>query len=326
MPQVMAHVKETRELVGGEMPRDLGVGGEPRRGRRRRRARGAAPSDRPRRARRPRRTSASSTCSEKIAPPSRARFCRHHLGPHLEALHHAGEARQHEVERDGRVGRDHALDRRVADVALVPERHVLERAPRVAAQQPRETADVLGQDRVALVRHRRRALLARCRTAPPPPHLGALQVADLQRDALAGPGHDREPREEVRVAVARHDLRRDRLGREPEPPADARPRPPARCWRTCRPRPRACRPRRSSRAAASAPAVATQLGVPARALEPEGDGLGVDAVRAADHRRVPVALGLRADGARGGGRGSRAARRRRRAAAARTPCRRRRSR
>ena len=96
---------------------------------------------------RPRRTSASSTCSEYIAPPSRSRFARHALGPDLETLDHAGEAREHEVERDRRVGRDHALDRRVADVALVPERHVLERGERVAAHQPREPADVLGEDR-----------------------------------------------------------------------------------------------------------------------------------------------------------------------------------
>ena len=39
---------------------------------------------------------------------------------------------------------------------------------RVAAQHAREAAEPLGEDRVALVRHRRGALLARSRTAPRP--------------------------------------------------------------------------------------------------------------------------------------------------------------
>src|SRR5205823_521758 len=42
--------------------------------------------------------------------------------------------------------------------------------------------------------------------------------------------------------------------------------------------------------------VAPELGPPARALEAEGDRLGVDAVRPPDHERVAVALGLHADG------------------------------
>ena len=63
---------------------------------------------------------------------------------------------------------------------------------RVAAHQPREAGHVLDQDRVALVRHRRRALLAAAERLLRLADLGALQVADLERDALAGPGQDRE--------------------------------------------------------------------------------------------------------------------------------------
>ena len=65
------------------------------------------------------------------------------------------EAVQREVEGDGGVGADHPLHRGVADVALVPERHVLQRRHRVAAQQPRQAGQVLGEDGVALVRHGR---------------------------------------------------------------------------------------------------------------------------------------------------------------------------
>ena len=61
-----------------------------------------------------------------------------------------------------------------------------------------------------------------------------------------------QPAEELRVAVARHHLRGDRLGRQPEPPAARRPRPRAGCWRTCRPRRTASRARSASRASTSA--------------------------------------------------------------------------
>ena len=47
-------------------------------------------------------------------------------------------------------------------------------------------------------------------------HLGALQVADLDRQPLDRRGDDAERGEEHGVAVARDHLRRDRLGREAE--------------------------------------------------------------------------------------------------------------
>jgi len=45
---------------------------------------------------------------------------QHPLGIHDQLVHHAGQAREREVEGDRGVGGDVALDRRVADVALVP--------------------------------------------------------------------------------------------------------------------------------------------------------------------------------------------------------------
>ena len=108
-------------------------------------------------------------------------------------------------------------------------------------------------------------------------------------------------REERRVAVARHDLRRDRLGREPEPPStaglDLGRVVGERADRAGQLADRDLVARLDQRAPAAA-----QLGVPARALEAEGDRLGVDAVRAADHGRVAVALGLRAARRPAGGR------------------------
>ena len=74
--------------------------------------------------------------------------------------------------------------RRVADVALVPERLVLERRLGVAAQQPGEAGDPLGEDRVALVGHRARALLAGAERLLDLADLGVLEVADLGREPL----------------------------------------------------------------------------------------------------------------------------------------------
>src|SRR5262249_9699120 len=43
-----------------------------------------------------------------------------------ELVDDRGKTREREIERGGGVGRDHALDRGVRDVALVPESHVLQ--------------------------------------------------------------------------------------------------------------------------------------------------------------------------------------------------------
>src|SRR3546814_9296922 len=71
-----------------------------------------------------------------------------------------GETRQREVQRDRRVGTDEALDRGVRDVALMPQSHVFHRRHGVGADDARLPGEIFGQDRVALVRHGRRALLA----------------------------------------------------------------------------------------------------------------------------------------------------------------------
>ena len=85
-------------------------------------------------------------------------------------------------------GRDHALDGGMGDVALVPERHVLQRRRDGGAHDARETAEVLRQHGVALVRHGRGALLARREIFLGLAHLGALEVADLESpDARSRP-------------------------------------------------------------------------------------------------------------------------------------------
>ena len=118
----------------------------------------------------------------------------HPLGADDEPLDEPGHPHEHVVEHDRRVGQDDPLGARVADVALVPERLVLERRARVAAQQPGEPGDPLGQDRVALVGHRARALLAGLERLLELADLGVLEVADLGREALERAAEDRRSR------------------------------------------------------------------------------------------------------------------------------------
>src|SRR5262245_8273838 len=107
-----------------------------------------------------------------------------------------GEPAQHVVERDEAVRQDHALHRRMRDVALVPQRDVLERRVGVAAQQPRQPADLLAADRVALVRHRRRALLSLRERLLDLADLGLLQAADFQGELLQRRPRDRQSRQQ----------------------------------------------------------------------------------------------------------------------------------
>ena len=86
---------------------------------------------------------------------------------------------EREVERRGGVGSDDALDRGMRDVALVPERHVLQRRRHGGAHQAGEAGEVFGQHRVALVRHGGGALLAGGEEFLGLQHLGALQVPDF---------------------------------------------------------------------------------------------------------------------------------------------------
>src|SRR5436190_5358 len=108
----------------------------------------------------------------------------HPFGTHDEPVDEARHPDEEVVEDDGGVGQDHPLGARVADVALVPERLVLEGDDRVAAQQAGQARDALAQDRVALVGHRAGALLAGLEGLHHLADLGVLKVPDLGREAL----------------------------------------------------------------------------------------------------------------------------------------------
>ena len=191
------------------------------------------------------------------------------------------------VERDEAVGQNHALDGGVGDVALVPQRDVLERRLTVAANEPREPDDLLATDRVALVRHRRRALLAVGERLLDFADFRLLQAADLERELLERGRGDGERRQQLGVPIALNHLRGDRHRLEAEPIADSG----FDGGRQVREGADGTRQLPDADDGAGAPHtldVAANLGVPERELQAEGHRLGVHAVRAADHRRAAM--------------------------------------
>ena len=126
------------------------------------------------------------------------------------------ESAQHVVERDETVWENHTLDRRVRDVALVPQRDVLERRLRVCSNNARKTTNLFRGHRIAFVGHRRRTLLAGGEGLFDFADFGALQVTHFKRDLLHRRCNNCKSREEFGVAVALNYLSRDgrRLQRE----------------------------------------------------------------------------------------------------------------
>jgi len=108
----------------------------------------------------------------------------HPLLTHDEPFDEPGEAVEHVVQREECVRQHDPLGRRVRDVALVPERDVLEPDDGGAAQHAGEPADALGDDGVPLVRHRGRALLPPAERLLHLGDLGASEVADLERELV----------------------------------------------------------------------------------------------------------------------------------------------
>src|SRR5215210_3099940 len=177
----------------------------------------------------------------------------------------------------------------------MPEWDVLPPYDRVRAHDARKTADPLRDFRVALVRHRGGPLHSFPERLLDFAHLGAREVSDLGREPLQRGSCQSQSGEELRMAVARDHLRGERVRLQPE--ALARD---ALDFRLDL-RVRADGPRELSDAvrpecAGDSAARAIQLERPTGELPAEGDGLGVDAVRAADADGVTVLFGALDDG------------------------------
>ena len=254
----------------------------------------AAPTRRPARARRRVCASSSSTGPENTTPRERVEVLAHALRVHDHARDDPREAAQHVIERDEAVGQDDALDRRVRDVALVPERDVLERrrgVGREAAARGRRSA-----------RSRSGCACAASPTSPSGPCANGSSTSPISvfcRPRISSANFSSDAAVIASAASSSACRSRwmtcddDRRRLEAEPRGRRPPRSTGAGARTCRPRPRACRRAPSRARAAHALEVAADLRVPERQLQAERHRLGVDAVRAADHRRAPVLLGAR---------------------------------
>ena len=93
------------------------------------------------------------------------------------------EADEHVVQECRRRGQGHPLDRRVADVPLVPQRLVLHARERVAPEQAREPGQPLCGDGVALVGMALEPFWPGANGSGAP-DLGVLEVAHLGREPL----------------------------------------------------------------------------------------------------------------------------------------------
>jgi hypothetical protein len=182
----------------------------------------------------------------------------------------------------------------VRDVALVPQRDVLEAGQGRPSHDARETADPLGDDGVPLVRHRRRPLLPRAERLGDLGDLRPREVPDLERELVERAREHGQRREQLRVAVALEDLGRRRRRLQPEPLAGdsldlrvGRGVRPHRAGELSDPHPgeRALQP-------LAAPG---KLEGPHRKFQAERRRLGMHPVRPADHQRGAVLVRTRHD-------------------------------
>ena len=102
----------------------------------------------------------------------------------------------------------------------MPKRHVLHRWDHGRAHHAGKTRQVLGQHRVLLVRHGRRALLPHRKELRPFQHFGALHVTDFDGDILDAASDHTQCRKERRVTIARDDLCADRFRHKAQLVAD----------------------------------------------------------------------------------------------------------
>src|SRR3954453_18848075 len=91
---------------------------------------------------------------------------------------------------------------------------------RVTAQQAGQPDDLFGANRVALVRHRRRALLPLAERLLDLADFGFLQPANLEIELLQRGAGEGDRRQQLRMAIALDHLRGYGRGLEAKAPAD----------------------------------------------------------------------------------------------------------
>lgn len=212
-------------------------------------------------------------------------IAEHALGEDAHLGEERGHFGKHVVHEDGGVGKDDALDATVGDVALVPEGDVFVGGDHVGADKASEAANLLAGDGIALVGHGGAAALLVAEVLLGFADLGALEVANFEGDFFEERGDERKGAEIVGVAVALNDLRGDGSDLETEAGADAGFDVGTEMGGVADGAGDFAEVDAGS-GFAEAGDVALIFGEPVGDLEAEGDGLGMDAVGAADLGRV----------------------------------------
>ena len=214
----------------------------------------------------------------------------HPLGMDHQPVQNAAQPHQHEVEQDGGIRADDPFDRRMADIALMPQGDVFKGRQGIAPQQAGRAAHVFQLPRVALVGHGRGALLTGAERLFDFQDFGALQVAQLGRNPFQRAADQGQGREEGRVTVAGHNLGGNRLGPERESAAhkgfDLRV-----DIGKCADHARDFTVGNVLAGLTQTGLAALHLGVPVGGFEAKGYRLGVDAVGAADRQGLGVLAG-----------------------------------
>ena len=89
----------------------------------------------------------------KDKPAGGIKVFQHAVLVHDQPVDHAGQPVYGEIGQYRGIGRRHAFNRRVRDIAFMPQHHILKRWRKIAAQKARKAGQVFRQNRVFLVRH-----------------------------------------------------------------------------------------------------------------------------------------------------------------------------
>src|SRR6516225_1520936 len=104
----------------------------------------------------------------------------------------------------------------MADIALVPESDIFEGRDCVAAQNAGQSAQPFACDRIALVRHGTRALLALRKEFLSLKHLRALKMPELGRPPFNARACQGQSADKFRVQIPLDHLSRDWRGTQPQ--------------------------------------------------------------------------------------------------------------
>ena len=138
-------------------------------------------------------------------------ICLHSLGINEQLFNHARQPHQREIECDRCIWRQHAFNRGVGDISLMPERYIFHGRRHSSAHNPGKPSQVFGQDGISLMWHGGGAFLPRMEKFFRLQNLSALQMPDLNREPFYAAGDDAQYGEEHRMAITRNDLGRNRL-------------------------------------------------------------------------------------------------------------------